>query len=220
KLFDRLDQLQGGRPLPNTPNTVQTSSDGLAEAMLKRADARAHGDIVKIFEHYLETVRRQNLAAPPTRSRSPGPIGRINIHLGPNRYHYIDLNYPTPNEYYDQGAITLLRNAYEIYKRDDLLSDLVAEFRSRLNKAGGAAKEGTVDAVMLHLGLAYLYWWSGDKEQASQELAEASARAPQDLDLRLEVAALRQAQGEAEAGAAVVEGITPLDHTMMQKRET
>src|SRR5262249_30200422 len=111
-------------------------------------------------------------------------------------------------------------NAFEIYKRDDLLSDLFAEFRSRLNKVGGVAKEGTVDAVMLHLGLAYMYWWSGDKEQATQELAEASARAPQDLDLRLEVAALREAQGEPEAALAVVEGITPLDHTMMQKRET
>ena len=37
--------------------------------------------------------------------------------------------YPQDNEYLDSGVILMLRTAFEVFKRDDLLSDLVNHFR-------------------------------------------------------------------------------------------
>src|SRR5262249_41240475 len=57
-------------------------------------------------------------------------------------------------------------------------------------------------------------------DQAAQELTAAMAAAPQDVNLRFELAQMRQRQGELDTALALIEAITPQDHTVMQRRET
>jgi hypothetical protein len=126
---------------------------------------------------------------------------------------FFPLDYPAPNAYHDQTAIALLRNAYEIYKRDDLLSDL---FKHLL---GSAEKAPADERAARHLAAGYLHWWNGDKAEALKELARASDAVPGDLDLRLDVAERREQQGTLEDALALADSVTPLDHTTMQRRE-
>ena len=42
------------------------------------------------------------------------------------------MTYPAPNDYFDYGAIMLLRNAYEYYRQADLLSDLLPRLDAAL----------------------------------------------------------------------------------------
>src|SRR6185436_13606736 len=110
---------------------------------------------------------RQKSLAPPTNVRKPrrtqGSYQYYNLHVGRD-YRGVQIQYPQPGEYYDHGMILLLRNAYELLDRDDLLSDLFAHFRSRLATAAPA------EQVYLHLGLGYLHWWNDERDAAIAEL--------------------------------------------------
>jgi tetratricopeptide (TPR) repeat protein len=209
KLFDRLEQLPPGSP------GVGDLSDALGRAMSLRADARATADVLRLLDRYLAHERRQKRTGPAARAPA-GPT------LNGNPYYrvwtaqgssYVMLDYPTPNDYHDYTGISLLRTAYDLYKRDDLVSDLFRHLRA----AGDAAPQG--ERVFYHLALGYLHWWAGEKDEALRELTRGSELAPADLNLRLEVAELRERHGEPEEALALADSITPLDHTLMQRRE-
>jgi len=128
-----------------------------------------------------------------------------------NRYISIDL--PQPNDYLDQGAIALLRNAFEIFKKADLLSDLFAHFRKQIEPAPPGQR------VYFHLALGALRWWNDEKEEALNQLTLATQQVPDDANLVLDVADLREKNNEFEAALALLDSISPLDHTVMQRRE-
>jgi hypothetical protein len=123
------------------------------------------------------------------------------------------ITYPSPNEYFDAGAIYLLYNAFDMHRRADLASDLFAHLRKQLDAAQGAEK------LHLHLAIAYLHWWSEEKDEALAELAKAIESAPGDHNLVLEVAALREQNSDFDAALTLLDSITPLDTQMMQRRE-
>jgi tetratricopeptide (TPR) repeat protein len=214
-LFDKLEKLQANKT-PYGPQPTRQTYTGLAQAMNSRASAKAHGDILRLLDVYLASVRRQNKASPPrpgsSNSSYNNPQGYVQIWIGPNS-RYVQLDFPGPNDYHDYGAIVLLRNAYELFKRDDLASDLIKHFQKQLAQAPAA------DKVYHYLALGYLFWWNNDKDPAMTELTRASEAAPTDLNLRLEVALLRERRGEPDEALALVDGVQPLDHSMMQKRE-
>ena len=49
----------------------------------------------------------------------------------------MQLAFPSPNDYYDEGAINILYNAFALYKKADLTSDLGAHFQKQLAAAQG-----------------------------------------------------------------------------------
>ncbi len=218
QLFARLEQLQGGAgPAGRSHSLTREAVDSLTQTMSKRADARAHADLPRLFEVYQASQRRQRVAGARSTTGSLSPYGNQNyfqFQLGKN-WRGISLDFPQPNEYFDRGAIQLLLAAYELYKRDDLVSDLLAHFRRRL--ASPSHQPG--EALDLHLALAYLHWWSSDKEEAVAELTAASNLVPGDANLRLELADLWERTNERTEALAILDRITPLDHTTMQRRE-
>src|SRR5262249_26433910 len=169
---------------------------------------------------YLTTIRRQNLLAPrsglsslasPRRTVASGQSITL---YGPNQsFRGTQITYPSANDYYDAGSITLLYNAFDLHKKADLLSDLFEHVRKQLAAAQGAEK------LYLQLALAYLHWWSDEKDEALAELGRAIETAPGDHNLVLEVAALREQNNEMETSLALLDSITPLDTHMMQRRE-
>jgi tetratricopeptide (TPR) repeat protein len=209
KVFGRLEKLQGSQAV--TGEVTQA----LGQVMGVRGAAKGHADVLRLLDHYLAYQRRQPRTTRPAAGTRSGPASRqyVSVWTGPSA-NVVALDYPLPNAYHDETAITLLRNAFEIYKRDDLLSDLFKHLRAPSEKAAGD------EGAALHLAAGYLHWWNGEKAEALAELGRASDAVPGDLDLRLDVAELREQHGTLEDALALADSVTPLDHTSMQRRET
>ena len=196
---------------------VQPPTNTLAQAMGALADSKAYADVLKLFDRYLDYhIRHRKSARPATARRANNPnAGRqyYQVWLG-KQLRQVQIDFPQPNDYFDSGAIMLLRNVFEIYKRDDLVSDLLDHFQTQL----AAAPEA--DRVYQHLGLGYLRWWNEEPEEAIAELRRASKAAPADMELTLEVAGVLENHGDLDDALALADSLTPLDHTTMQRRET
>ena len=123
------------------------------------------------------------------------------------------MDYPTPNPYYDLAAIQVLRNAFELYKREDLLSDLLVHLKKTLETGS------EVDRAYLHLALCYLHWWADDKDEALGELTRAAEASKSDPELLLNLAELRAERNEPEEALRVADSFEPLDQKAMQRRE-
>jgi hypothetical protein len=223
--FDRYLRLSGNRPLSQYTG-IYTSFGAFAmppasppvsfgRAMGARADAKAHADILKLFDHYLAAVRQPDQVAFRKRSRlaSPTVVSRqFQIWFG-KQTRWVNIDYPSPNTYYDLGAIQLLRTAFELYKRDDLVSDLLAHF----TKLPESASE--TDRVYAELAQGYLHWWAEEKDEALQSLTRAAALSKSDPELLLDLAELRAQRNEPEEALAVADSFEPLDQRTTQRRE-
>ena len=104
-------------------------------------------------------------------------------------------------------------NAYELYKRDDLASDLVAHLKAE------AARLPASDRVYAVLASAYVAWWDDAKDDALRGLAAAVELVPGDVDLRLGLAEIRAKRGEPAEALELVDGFEPPDQKGMQRRE-
>lgn len=225
-----------------TSGYVSGPASSLARVMRLRADAGAHADILKLLDRYLATLRNPNRASrgntPSSGSGTPGSsmstvIGGIGmgavtsttttvttsspsyqVWLTGNSSRSTRIDYPTPDAHLDHASIQLLRNAFELFKRDDLLGDLVAHIGKPI-EAG--APEG--ERLTAHLMLSALRWWTGEKDEALKELDRAVALAPADADLRLKLAEIRAQRQEFDEALTLLDSFEPLDQATMQRRE-
>jgi tetratricopeptide (TPR) repeat protein len=224
KCFERVERLQGGAPRVRIGTTpLRQAAEALGDAMRACADAKNHDALSRLYRAYLTVSRRQQKTSGQKTSRTPSSINQTfyMVYIGRNRQR-VQIDFPQPGDYLDGGAIELLRNAFELYKRDDLLSDLFAHFRAELAKADSAKSSfpnSVWERVSLHLTLAAMHHWNHEQEEALDEMNAASELAVGDVNLRLEVARLREQNNELDEALAVLDSITPLDHTTMQQRE-
>ena len=126
----------------------------------------------------------------------------------------MSLAFPKPNEYLDETAIQLLRTAFESYKRDDILSDLVSHFRRQTEAAPTPA-----DAVYPRLALSSIHWWNDDKDEAIAEFTKVAEESKSESELRLDLAELLEQQGERVDALAMADAVQPLDNSTMKRRE-
>jgi tetratricopeptide (TPR) repeat protein len=218
ELLERAEKLGSTRSGAGIAGYANSLSASLARAMSARADAKGHDEALPLLDRYLAMMARVRRQTPPrSRSSLVNPYGSntpyYQVYLGKSS-RGMQIDFPTPHEHYDHGSIQLLRNAFELYKRDDLLSDLTAHFEKQLGDRPIA------DQLQARLSLAYLHWWSDEKEQAAAELAKICEAIPGDIALTFEAAALRERNSEFDEALALVDSVTPLDHPTMQRRET
>src|SRR5262249_4425409 len=116
--------------------------------------------------------------------------------------------------YIEQDTLSLLRGAFEVYSRDDVLSDLLAVYRARRDQAGSEAER-----IEGNLVLWALDWWSDDKEASLDDLARAVDLSKGDAELRLALAELHERRQEPDDALTVVDEIEALDNTVLQRRE-
>jgi tetratricopeptide (TPR) repeat protein len=183
--------------------------------MNARAEALALADVPRVLDYYLAAQRRQKQAAPPSAAAryNPNAGQPYFVYVG-TRNPRVEIDYPVPNGYFDFGGLNLLREAFELYQRADLLTDLLGQLRDEEARAAPAEK------VYPRLALAYLQWWAGERDQAVRELKTAAALVPDDVELRLELADVHERLGQRDEALAVIDGFTPLDHATMLRRET
>jgi tetratricopeptide (TPR) repeat protein len=189
----------------------------LNEMMIARSEKKAPGDVLKLFDYFFDWYTHPDRIAARLRTHHGSAFGfqnqvGIQLRFG-KRYQYINIDYPLPNRYFDGSAIQVLRTAFEIYKRDDLLSDLFAHLRQSVEASPEPAR------VYPLLALGYLHWWNDDREEAIRTLSRASAEAKDDPDLQLELAEIRLKRNEPDEALALVEAVEPLDQRTMQRRE-
>src|SRR5437868_1720315 len=136
------------------------------------------------------------------------------VELAPNDAG-LQFDYPeAANDFYDAGAINVVRQAFELYQHDDLLSDLLSHFESQADHAPNAER------LWWRMGLAYLRWWSEDQDEAVAEFARAVELAPNDAGLQFELASLHERRQDYFAALGVVDGIVPLAHEILRRGGT
>jgi tetratricopeptide (TPR) repeat protein len=223
ELFDRFERLQAGRTNPYYyTGSFYFNGPGLslAQGMAVRADQKAYDDVLKILDHELLALRRK------VERQSPGAVraararqGRLNnipnyqVWVGRSS-RYLAIAFPVPNEYLDTTAIQLLRTAFELFKRDDMTSDLVTHYRKQADAAKAPA-----DAIFPRLALAAILWWNDERDDAVAELAKVAENSKVESELRLDLAELREQQGERAEALALADLVQPFDNTTMRRRE-
>ncbi len=223
-LADKYERLQLANPRGNLSNRplAQGLATSFGRAMGVKADTKDHAAILKILDHYLASSWKPDQMAARQKSSTSsmvrGQAAYFYVYMtkpSPTQNtRYTQVDFPSPNAYFDLGAIQLLRNTYEIFKRDDVVSDLMNRFRSDITKAPANAK------IFPTLALTYLLWWNDEKEESLREFGRGCDLVKNDIDLRLNFAEMRAQRGEAAEALETVDQVEPLDQKTMQRRET
>jgi predicted Zn-dependent protease len=122
--------------------------------------------------------------------------------------------FPPAGQYWDQSALNVLRNVYDVYVAADLASDFTAEIEKRRAAARGAS------SIYWELARAYVEFWNGEKESAATYFAKAAELSKQDLQLQFDLANLHLQAQNVEEAFAVLERIQPADQRLVIQKET
>lgn len=216
-LISKLAKQPVDRRGAGVANYSSSVAGALTRLMDKQADAKQHAEIFKLYDRYWDYFLQQKRADARRRSgrrsnsNASSPYYTLTIASKSKRVH---IAFPLPNDYFDAGGISLLRNAYELCKRDDLLSDLTAHLRAAADDQARGA-----DRIYPRLALAYVHSWEESPREAVDEFARACELAPDDLGLKLDLAEMYETNGDLEEALAQADAVTPLDQTSMQRRE-
>jgi tetratricopeptide (TPR) repeat protein len=202
--------------------------DSLTQLAVRRFGTGQDSEVLRIFDAAMAILRTRfdNLTPSQRQKNSSWNQGPVQIPIyfqqttetpqGQQTYlnsNYVQLDYPFPNAYFDYPGISLLRNFYENYNREDTLAEFVRHIEDRTNAAEGP------QAAFGRLALCYIYWWHDLKEDSADELEAVVNAVPDDLSLRLQLASMQQQQGDAKAALATLDAVEPLNQNQLQQRE-
>ena len=224
-LLEYIDKLERSPASPaSTPSGTVTPVTTLAQAygraIALRGVAKAYPDALAVLDRSLASgtrARTSTLAATrPTSSRTGSNRNNQNVvffWINGQASRNVGLDFPTPNERHDQAALGVLRTAFELFHRDDLLTDLFAHLQSRADKLAGLERAD----VLLALG--YCLWWNEDKEEAEQAVAKAVEAAGPDPSIRLILAEIDERRGSMTEAMAAVDSVDAIDSATVMRRE-
>lgn len=212
----RMVRRAGGEGL----NQLAYSSSFLSQWMGKLGPQEENERILAILDPALDLAvaegRKRRAQASSMRKRpttsSSTYYGSLSLMYGKEYIRY-EIQYPRPNEYVDVGALTVLREVFEVFKRNDVLSDLPDRLRKRVDQAQPE------DRAYEQLMLGDVLWWLEEQDEAIEVFAAAAETLQNDPSFRLEVASLHEARGDYDEALAIVESVVPRDQELVQQRE-
>ncbi len=234
-LLDRLAELKDDGAANQAPNpyggfnyaqyvsSPEYQSQILAQLMAKRAQKKATGDVLELWNRFLMTAvaryEKQKTMAAASKKRNQQQFqyqqrGYVYVWRGNSQQH-VNLNFPTANEIYDQSTIQMLYQAFAIYKEADSSRDLIDHFQKKLSDPNTSDTQ----KIFWQFGLGYLHWWMDEKDEALAVLAPATDALNDNVDMKFELAKLYEQRGEHEQALAIVDSLTATDQQAMQKRE-
>ena len=233
-LLDRLAETKDDGAANQTPNpngafnyaqyvsTPEYQSQILAQLMAKRAQKKAIGDVLGLWNRYLTTAvaryEKQKTVLAATKKRNQQQQfqqrGYVYVWRGNNQQH-VNLDFPTANEIYDQSTIQMLYQAFAIYKDADSSRELVEHFQKKLSDPNTSETQ----KIFWQFGLGYLHWWMNEKDEALAVLAPATEALNDNVDMKFDLARLFEQRGEHEQALEIVDSLTATDQQAMQKRE-
>lgn len=191
----------------------------VAQLMGIAGAAKKDSECLKLLDYYLEhheALANKNRSRIST-GRGPALPGvtyeTVYYYYGRQEFAQSG-GYPASSVYFDSFAISTLRTAYEIFRRNDVVTDLQQHLARRLDKAADGNK------IFGRLALAYISGWNDDKETALKEMVAASALAPQDWRLKLDVARLHIDVQNFDEALDLIETVAAVDQDSMRERES
>ena len=167
--------------------------------------------IVNAKQRRADRSRLNQHQAATTRSTNSGQFNYSLVYGKENIQATID--FPRPNDYVDQTTQMLLREVYEVFKRNDVLSDFSTHLRKRVERA-------TEDVRLYEqLILASVLWWSEEPEESVELMSKAADSLKEDMNFRFEMAAMREIRGDLDEALEIVEAIVPKDQQLLQRKE-
>jgi tetratricopeptide (TPR) repeat protein len=201
-------------PLLEVSNTVM-------RWMGKLGPEEEHAQILRLLDPALEVAIDHAKQRRAERTKSNPRMGSGVQTQSSTYYNYFygkesvsaRVDFPKPNDYVDATTLQLLRQVYEVFKRNDVAGDLPAHLRKRVDKAADA------DRVYEQLILSVALWWNEDQQDAADLMAKASEALKDDLAYRFEMASMREMLGDFEDAMEIVESIAPRDQQVLQRKE-
>ncbi|MCI0361269.1 MAG: tetratricopeptide repeat protein, partial [Planctomycetaceae bacterium] len=219
-LLDRFAKLDlQNNDTKSTSARQSRASLGNAVSMLAGGQLQP-AEVLRVLDLYLDyavawTSRERsnplNRAAPRSSAAYSSPYAYV--YVGGVRRR-VGSPVPLSTAYLDTYATTLLRTVLEQFKQKDLVSDLLKHLSERADKAAAG------DKIYAVLALAYTQIWNDDQETGLATLAKAVELAPQDVELRIEVARLLMQSQRLDEALAMLDAVTPLDQRILQLQET
>lgn len=199
----------------STSTSVRTQASE-AVCQLMGAVGAPIEQVLDAFDRYISyhirrnELRRQDRVA--SRTTSGGRSYFTTYIAGQPRN--VQVTFPTAGPFWDQAALNVLRNTYEIYAAADLASDFTTEMEKRRTAAEGNAQ------IYWELARAYVEFWNGEKETAAAYFGKAAELAKQDLQLQFDLANLHMNAQNIEEALAVLDKIQPSDQKLVIQKET
>jgi tetratricopeptide (TPR) repeat protein len=224
QLFDKLEQLSRKGPIaaefPNREEAVM-----LMKVTDECTEAKAFAARNRVVDYFLAVLSRRHQASTTRRMASSPrrPLGNTSFYVGSYLRRY-SWPFPESNAYFNYEALQVLGNAFMDYEKDDLLTDLYKHLQAGLSNppkpiSGKEGDRARLEAIHRRLAFAYLLWWGERQEEATSELALACEVLPNDLELRIDLAQLREQRNELEEAATLLDALTPLDQNDLKRRE-
>ncbi|WP_425618770.1 DUF1583 domain-containing protein [Anatilimnocola sp. NA78] len=217
KLFDRWATQILQQPKPTQVGMHDQAVQSMSQLIGLAGGEKDFDVILKVLDHYFKyndarsAKQRQVASRKTTRSPNMGN-GYYYIWIG-NQQQHVSSSFPTGNNYTDEACLQVLRNAFEVYKRHDVLSDLEGYLRKRQ----AAAPEA--DRVNYAFALVAFQAWNNEKEAATTELAAASQLVPHDVAVRMQVIRAQAEAKEYDLALESLNELVPLDQDAMRERE-
>ncbi len=211
----------------NSANVLSGALNMLQKWMGKLGEDEENGEVLAVLERCLTVAeaeaRHQRLVqaaqARRTQPSVPGSaaLGYMNVYYGKQQTQ-ANLSFPPLNSWLDRTSITLLYQAHEVLKRNDVGSDLSEMLRQRLSVESGEG--GNVDqSICNHLYLTTALWWAEEQDEAVEQMAHAAALAADDLNMQFSLASMYETRGDFDEATSLLEKIVPRDQKILQAVE-
>lgn len=219
----RREQLEGNRSGgPVVSYYAQPNAASFQRAINVRAKAKAYDDVLRLLDSFLAGSRRQaerNAARPASRAASAAAASlsarnRVTV-MVEEEQRSVQIDFPAANDVLDAGTLSVLRTVFELYKRADLVSDLLAhtrEVREAAPEGPARVQAGLVDATVR--------WWDERPDEAEALLHAVVEPLPSDAPIWLVAAELAEVRGDPREALDRIDHFEPIDNAAMQNRET
>ena len=220
-----VQKRRGGNANKNahSANQLQSALSFLKQWTGKLGAEEENQQVLEIMDHAFSLIveegkkRRTQQASNKRRSSrsNQGYQPRLNTMYG-KKSSDLQIDYPRSNTYVNTTGLNILRQTYEVFKRNDVLEDLPKRLRERV---ADAAKQDGDDLLYEQLMLGYVLWWMDEKDEAVEFLTAASTQLVDDPSFRFEMAQLHQQLGEFDEALEIIESIAPRDQKLVKQRE-
>lgn len=212
-------QQQANRGARAWMGTATGNASGSIVRMMGYYGAEKQNDaVLALLDDFTEIAIEEALVRRTQRKPRSGPVQRQGSSYYQTWYGKqvsgIQIDFPRPNEHIDSGTISVLREAYEVFQRNDVASDLLDHLDRRLQSATED------DRFFRLLFKSAVQWWQEEHDDAIATFAEASHCLPQDAGLKLELASLYEARSDFDEALSIADGIVAVDQRLLQTRET
>ncbi|MCA9034366.1 MAG: DUF1583 domain-containing protein [Planctomycetaceae bacterium] len=208
-------------------NVLQATTNTIQQWMGHLGTEEEHKQILSILERCLDVAeaeakhrrlveatmsgrtRSNSLAAPSTH--------RVVVYTGKEQTS-ANLTFPPPSTWMSNADCSLLYQAYESFRKNDISTDMIEMLRKRaaLNESKPVDPDRQ---ICRHMHLSAVLWWAEEQDEAVDLMASVAEMSPENLSLQFNLANMYQSRGDFEDALIIIDRIRPRDQKVLQQKE-